>query len=250
MDCIHARLLIVLQGRDAKELDAQAVAGLEQHLEQCADCLAWSSQESRVDETLAKAIQKVPVPADLPSKILHHLEHQPRPRCHARWLSAAAACVLIGAGVAGYLAYTDKAELTVAHFEQLVSHFENATPGDIEELFANAGMAVQVPLDLNFDHFSNHGVTTIRGLRIPRLDYVARRSDGEALAVAHVYVLAENAFQLDVIRKAIDDKGEPIVTSSHKIEARQFEAHPGFVYVIVYTGRSLHPFFTPRVVRI
>src|SRR5712671_1901252 len=80
MDCIHARLVMVLHDREPVELDAVAQAALEQHLERCADCLAWSHQESRVDETLGRAIQAVPVPADLPSKILHQLEQQRRPR--------------------------------------------------------------------------------------------------------------------------------------------------------------------------
>ncbi|GEM_PF-3487496 len=238
MDCIHARLLIVLQGRDSHELDADGRAALEAHLEQCAACLAWSNQESRVDEVIGKAIQNVPVPAALPSKILYALEHQRRPR-RVPWLSAAAACLVVGLSIGGYVWYTDKPVLTLQIFHEFVSLQEIVTANDIVELFAaQDGLTVEIPQQFNFDHYNGSSIARWRGHKIPRLEFV-NRGDGEPRA-AVVYVLAKDRFNLEEIAKAVGEP--PVVTSNHQLEVRRFTDHPGFVYVIVYAG-AVRTFF-------
>ena len=239
MDCIHARLLIVLQGRDAHELDADGRAALEAHLEQCADCLAWSSRESRVDEALGQAIRNVPVPAALPSKILHALEQQRRPR-RVPWLSAAAACLVVGLSIGGYVWYTDKPFVTVQTVHEYVSHQEIATAKDVVELFATeAGLTIEIPEQFNFENYNGSSIATWRGHKIPRLEFV-NRGDGEPRA-AVVYVLAKDRFNLEEIVKAVGQP--PVVTSNHQIDVlRPFRDHPGFIYVVVYAG-PVRPFF-------
>lgn len=245
MDCIHARMLIVLQGRDAQELDADARTALDQHLEVCADCLAWSHQESRVDEALGQAIQAVPAPADLPSKILHQLEHQPRSH-RAAWITAAAACLLLALSGGGYFWFTDRPVITLADIEQYVAIREISSPQEIEDSFAEKGMSMKVPTVFAFENFDNCSVDDVKGHRLPRLGYIVRADGDGRGAVAHVYVIAETRFQIDDIVTAIEQHAEPIVTSKHKIEAMRDAENPGYVFVVVYTGGSLAPFMIAR----
>ena len=241
MDCIHARLLIVLQGRDAHELDADARAALEAHLEQCAACLAWSNQESRVDEALGTAIQSVPVPAALPSKILHTLEHQRRPR-RVPWLSAAAAVLLLGLATGGYLWYTDKPVLTMTSFTDEITNREVSSPENVKEWFAEMGMAMEVPQSFNFENCNDYLIADVKGRKLPRLQYVIR-GEGESLpAIAHVYVVDRTRFQVDDIVRALEQNDEPMVTSNHKIQALPLDLQSRFIFVVVYTGENLQAF--------
>jgi hypothetical protein len=245
MDCIHARMLIVLQGRDAQELDADARTALDHHLEVCADCLAWTHQESRVDEALGQAIQAVPAPADLPSKILHQLEHQPRSH-RAAWITAAAACLLLALSGGGYFWFTERPVITLSDFEALVAFQEISSPQGIEDYFADNNMTMKVPTVIAFENCNHYSIEIVKGRRLPRLEYIARE-DGEGRgAVAHVYVVAEASFHIDDIVAAIARHAEPIVTSKHKIEALRDAENPGYVFVVVYTGGSLSPFMIAR----
>jgi len=245
MDCIHARMLIVLQGRDAQELDADARTALDQHLEVCADCLAWTHQECRVDEALGQAIQAVPAPANLPSKILHQLEHQPRSHRTA-WITAAAACLLLALGGGGYFWLTDRPVMTLGDFEEFVALREISSPAEIEDWFADKNMTMKVPTVIAFENCNHYSIEIVKGRRLPRLEYIARE-DGEGRgSVAHVYVVAEASFQIDDIVAAIARHAEPIVTSKHKIEALRDNEQPGYVFVVVYTGGTLAPFMIAR----
>ena len=240
MDCIHARLLIVLQDRDAGELDVPARAGLDQHLEQCADCLAWSLQESRVDAAIGQAIQAVPVPAGLPSRILHHLEHQRRPR-RWPWVSAAAACLLLGLSLGGYVWYGNKPELTADYLETYVTSQEITTARDVEERFAEMGMPIEAPAaDFNFDYYNGSSIVQMKGYRIPRLEFVVRDDGAGQPNVAHVYVVDKSRFDVHEIEKVVG----PVVTSKHRIEilVPPPEAFSNFIYIAVYTGANLTAF--------
>lgn len=244
MDCIHARVLIVLQGRDSQELDSGAQTALDAHLEQCADCLAWSHQQSRVDEALGGAILNVPVPAALPSKILHTLEHQRRPR--VPWLSAAAAVLLLAIG-GGYWWYTDKPALSLGDFTSDVAQHEVSSPEDVKQWFAEMGLAMEVPKDFGFDNCNDYMVAKISGYRLPRLQYIVR-GEGEARpVVADVYVVDQQRFQVDEIVRAIEQNDVPIVTSEHRIQALPCSHASRFIFVVVFTGTRLEAFF-PRVV--
>lgn len=241
MDCNHARLLMVLQGRDAHELDADGRAALEVHLEQCADCLAWSSQEGRVDETLGRAIQNVPVPAALPSKILHTLEHQRRPR-RGRWISAAAACLLVGLSVGGYVWYTERPELTFGTIDRDSGYIALTSAAAVEESFAEHGMMIVAPRQFNYDRYNWSGLVPVKGRHVPRIDFFHRGDNDAAAAVAHVYVIAEDRFD---VRELLDAVQSPTPSNNHIIQVLRPIDAVGFVYIVVYTGGSLQPFLVP-----
>jgi putative zinc finger protein len=242
MDCIHARVLILLQDRDAGELDAESRAGLDHHLEQCADCLAWSNQESRVDAALGEAIRAVPVPPQLPSRILHRLERERRPR-RWPWVAAAAACLLLGLSAGGYFWFDEKPVLSMQGFEELVSlETEIATARDVEERFAEMGMPIAAPTaQFNFDYYNGSVVAPVRGYRIPRLEFVAPQDGPGPANVAHVYVVDTERYDADDLLKAV---GTPVVTSKHHIEVlRPLEdGARRFLFIVVYTGNSLAAF--------
>jgi len=246
MDCIHARMLIVLQGRDARELDADARAGLDAHLEQCADCLAWSSQESRIDEALRQAILNVPVPAALPSKILHALEHQRRPR-RLPWLAAAAAVLLVGMATGGYFWLADKPVLTYGDFTNEVTFREVSSPETVKEWFAEMGLAMEVPEKFNFDNCNDYLIAKVKGQRLPRLQYVVRGEGDGQPAVAHVYVVDRSRFQVEDIIRGLEQNDEPLNTSNHKIQALPLDSHAQYIFIVVYTGGSLQVFFARAV---
>ena len=239
MDCIHARMLIVLQGRDANEFDAEARTALESHLEQCADCLAWSHQEGRVDEALGQAIKNVPVPAALPSKILHALEHQRRPR-RVPWMSSAAAVILLSLGTGGYFWYTNRPELTMDDINYQVAHVEVSSPDDVKQWFAEMGLAMEVPKNFNFDFYNDYMIAKINGHRLPRIQYITRGEGDGRPAVADVYVVDTKRFMADDIQNAISQ--EPIVTSEHRIQAMKCSHDERFIFIVVFTGASLLPF--------
>ncbi|MCS7046752.1 MAG: zf-HC2 domain-containing protein [Gemmataceae bacterium] len=243
MDCIHARMALALQSRDASELDAEARAALEQHLEVCADCQAWAHHENRIDDALGAAIRAVAVPAGLPSKILHTLEARRPRRRGLAWAGAAAACLVLGLSLAGYFWLTDKPELTIDPFVTPVIAKEKRSPQEVEEWFADLGLPIEIPRALVPEHYHDHGVARIAGQRIPRIDYVVLAGNGEGRsAVAEVYILAKNRFNLTEMLRALEQAPGPIVTSNHRIEVRQFDEHPGYIYIIIYTGGSLQPF--------
>ena len=242
MDCIHARLLIVLHHRDAHELDAAAVAGLDQHLEQCADCLAWSHQESRVDEALAHAVQAVPVPAQLPSRLLHQLEHQPRPRRLLRWASAAAACLLIGLGLAVYFWSAQPVELTFDVVEDKYSVALKSVEA-VEASFADEGMTIVAPREvnngsLNYDLYQWSGFVKLKGRNVPRIDFFHPGDAETPAAVAHAYVVSQEQFD---VQELLDSVPSPTPSNNHIVEVLAAN-ESGFVYIFVYTGSSLRPF--------
>lgn len=236
MDCIHARLVMVLHNREARELDADARAALEQHLEVCADCLAWSHQEGRVDETIGAAVRNVPVPAALPSKILHQLE-QRRPARRGPWLSAAAACLLLSMSAAGYMWYAQKPDVSLVLVQDHVAIGEIFTAKDVENDFAGLNMPIKVPAEFNFEHYKDHIIADVQGLRVPRIDFFSRNDEQGNGTLAYVYIFAKDRFHMVDVMSLGQDFG-PIVTSKHRIESRNFADCPGYVYVIVYTGRQ------------
>jgi len=238
MDCIHARLVMVLHNREAQELDADARAALDQHLEVCADCLAWSHQESRVDDTIGAAVRNVAAPEALPSKILHQLE-QRRPSRRGPWISAAAAVLLLSMSIGGYVWYAQKPEVSLETVEKFFVNVEITMAKQVENYFADRSMPITVPAEFNFDHYQGHMIADVQGLKVPRIDFFSRHDDHGNGTLAYVYIFAKDRFHMVDVMSLGEDFG-PIVTSRHRIEARHF-SDPGYVYVIVYTGSQ--PFF-------
>ena len=104
MECHDARLLLTLLRRDPEQLDATELDALERHVELCPGCQNWNHSEAQFDAAAATAVKSVLLPADLKARIAGRLGAMPKPRSKA-WIGVAAALfLLVGGGVATYLA--------------------------------------------------------------------------------------------------------------------------------------------------
>src|SRR5271166_4996544 len=101
MDCMTARILAKLPGNRAAELPAEDAAELVLHLQSCSECRRHVEMEQRLDAPMARAMQAVPIPPGLKSRILDQLATQ-RGAQHRRrffYAAAAAACVFAAVGL-------------------------------------------------------------------------------------------------------------------------------------------------------
>src|SRR5438128_12415496 len=108
MDCNHARLLVTF-ARDHAALDSGEADALEQHLNQCPECATLAASAARLDAALTHAMRDVDVPSGLKERLLKRL---PRPRRVRRWVVsglAAAAVLLLAAGVSWRLWFVPRA---------------------------------------------------------------------------------------------------------------------------------------------
>jgi hypothetical protein len=236
MDCIQTRLLIVLNSRDPHQLDSDARAALDQHLEQCAACLAWSLQEDRVDGTLRQAIQAVATPATLAARIQGVLAQQRPPR-RAPWVAAAAACLLLAFGLGGYVWLTQRTEL---HFADIANEYVTSTSAElVEESFADQGVTMIAPPQFNYDLHTRSTLYRLKGRQVPLIEFFHRGDQETPAAVAHVYIIPEDQFD---VQELIDSVPSPTPAHNHLIEV--LRSGQGFTFIAVYTGASLRPFLT------
>jgi hypothetical protein len=239
MDCTSARLLLnfVRTG----ELDRAEQESLDGHLHNCPECSAFSRCEDRFDDAMATVMPRVLVPAGLKERILERLTRTPRPR---RWRWTAAAAVLLGAGLIGFMVLTSGAdELNPLLIAEKVD--TKLTPDAVEGwFFGQLGTAVALPRDFNFTLLDGFDIAEIQGHKVPKLTFQSRADKH----LAHVYVLSTRQFQAPAQQEnevALKDGGlgEIFITaSSHNIQIRRHRDVPDFFYLIVYTSPSLDPF--------
>lgn len=104
MDCRTAQQLLPYHGRAAAELTPSDAQALDVHLAECASCAAQLQTEQQLDTHFAQAVRAVPIPIGLRQRLVRRLTLQQKAgqwRRLDRWVTAAAACILIGLG--GYL---------------------------------------------------------------------------------------------------------------------------------------------------
>src|SRR5262245_55559384 len=230
MDCNHARLLLTF-ARDHADLDQSEADGLEEHLSQCAECLALSASERHVDAALAKAMNAVPTPPGLKERILAKL---PRSRTSwRRWIAttAAAAAVVLLAITISWHVWPPKAEPDFEQVSLVVTTHEPQTPEVVEAWFEENRLPMAFPQRLNARRLSSYSIGEFQGRRVPRLEFVDRSDSSN---VAHVFVLSERQFNVKAeVPSALKMMGARSLDS--------FKEGP-YLYVVIYTG-SLEPFF-------
>src|SRR5262245_39290355 len=101
MDCDTARLFLQFTHPRGDDLDGPEAEELHAHLEQCTACNAQAMTARRLDQHLGRAMNAVPVPPGLKSRIVERLAEE-RGVFRRRWIRriasvAAAACVLLAA---------------------------------------------------------------------------------------------------------------------------------------------------------
>lgn len=234
IDCTSARLLWLLQRRDAQELDDGALGELEAHLELCADCVAWSRQECRVDEALGGAVRAVAVPQGLAGRLHDRLQRE-RPRRRLPWVAAAALLLSLTA-IGLHFWLTDQPPLYLDDFSMVAIDSKSAET--VEAWFEAEGVAIVAPRDFNYDLLSTPvGFAIVKGRRVPRLEFFHPGDDKHRAAVAHVYIVDEARFQVEQLAEEIPS---PVPHGPHHTALVQ--RREGFSYVIFYTGGALRPF--------
>jgi hypothetical protein len=236
MDCTSVRWLVTLTRSD--ELDEAERQAVSAHLSGCSECSALAEAHNRLDDALATAMHRVPVPADLKGRILERLARARRPR---PWRWAAAAAALLAAGFAGYFVlFPGPEELNVTLIWQKVDL--KATAESVEGWFnSEFGIAMTAPRNFNYNLLDTLDVAEIQGQRVPKLTFLSRNRT----VLAHVYVLSTRQFkppgQLEA-EAALKD-GWPgdisIPASSHSILIRPNLNAPDFFYLIIATSGSL-----------
>jgi hypothetical protein len=239
MDCTSARLL--LRFVRTGELDRAEQETLDSHLSACMECSTFAQSENRFDDTMATAMQCVPVPDALKDRILERLTRARRPH---RWRWAAAAAVLVAAGLVCFVVLTSGPdELNPLLIAEKVD--TKLTPDAVEGwFFGQLGTAVTLPRDFNFTLLDSFDIAEIQGRKVPKLTFQSVADK----RLAHVYVLSTRQFQAPVQQEnetALKDGwlGEIFIpASSQNIQIRRHRDVPDFFYLIVYTSASLDPF--------
>ncbi len=233
MNCKDARLLTWFARPGRVELEPAELAQLQLHLQDCPECAAAVRAEQQLEAVVGKALQAVPVPPGLHQRLLSRLEKdQGWRRWKVRGL-AVAASLLLAVGLVFYW-FAPWPQVNYEEFAILVSHPAGVSPEDVEGWFKDRGLVLLAPRQLNYRLLDSCDIVEVQGRRVPKLLFV-HRGEGRA-AVAHVYVLAQAQF--DWASRPL----EKMSISSHTIEERTFPDLP-FLYLFVYTGESLDPFF-------
>jgi hypothetical protein len=242
MDCKTAQLFLEFTRPQTKELAAEDVRALDDHLASCPDCGLMALNERRVDDHLGKAMRAVEVPDRLREHLLARLEAE-RGDWYKRWAGhgvrvavAAAACVLlIVGGVYGWSEYrwANRPVPNIPDFQHeimtgLVSPADRA---EVEQKFKTQGIVTVLP-DFKYRYLKAHGIAEFQGVRVPQLVF-SLDGDDSVRENAIVYVLSEKQFKLAEMQTSVSSpSGYP-----YKVDVMH---QPGgsFAYVIVYTGNG------------
>jgi hypothetical protein len=227
--------------RRPAELEVGEAAALESHLHACPDCAAVARAARSADEVLGRALRDVPVPADLRTRLLAHLDAERDARYRRRsqrWLgAAAAAAALLAALWWGYDSwrYHHRSNVVLEYATDLLDQQGlNPTPENVEHWFAHtARVSTRAPGDRMFNYalLTYYDLTDLQGQRVPLLLFTSGRYQ------ARVYILSDRQFNLQTALAT-----PSALASGCKAEVRPHPTDPHFAYLIVYTSETLEPF--------
>jgi hypothetical protein len=226
MDCNHARLLLTF-ARDRADLDQSEADGLEEHLNQCAECQALSASERQVDAALAKAMNAVPTPPGLKERLLAKL---PRPRVRLRrWIAttAAAAAVVLLALTFSWHVWPPAQEPDFDNVPIVLVSDNPQSPQEVEDWFERKNLTMTFPRQFDSGKLNAIYVADFQGRRVPKLVFLDRASG----SAAHVYVLSDRQFNVDA----------ELPSHLRTLKSMETYRQNGYLYLVIYTG-SLDPF--------
>jgi hypothetical protein len=242
MDCKTARMLAELRGNRASELPPEDDAVLQGHLNSCPECQSILQVERRIDSHFAKAIQAVPVPFGLKSRILDRLATE-RGAWHRRRLfavAAAAAALLLAVGIFGRPASKARLDLDalVRNADQL-----NVNPsGKIDDWLAGMDIRYRPKEPLDPHLIAGYGMVEVQGKQVPTLLYHSVDHNLKRSVFAQVFVLREADFDFSSLPK--DDEASAGIFRRKVQIVRDGDQPDRLAYVILYEGDSLAPFLS------
>ena len=230
MDCNHARFLLNFVRPGRADLDAADHAALQAHLQNCSECGSLAQSEYEADHAVARAIAAVDVPAGLRDRLMQSLARNDPGRIRRRWLTglATAAALLIACTVAWFTWLRPLPRLDFQGYDPVVV----VGPTDVEAWFADKGVTMAAPRQLNYDWLSSFDTVLLQGQRVPRLLF-ARGGRGGRADIAEVYVLSDEQFDFNHLPESAPSGRSMRIEHSDK---------PGFAFLIVYNSESLEPF--------
>jgi len=244
MDCNNARLLLEVAHPLATELDARDKEELASHLADCPDCGPWAESEHRLDDHVGTAVRAVPVPARLSQSILDRLQVERHLWCRVRAVRAAgvAAALLLVLGLTWLLWWNRKPAPDLDAFSRSVAEFLYTTQ-QVEDSFADQGVTMTAPPQFDYRLLQSHGLRDFQGKQVPFLLFFYAGAKDKQPALAEVYVVSSQQFDLAEAPKqtALSGSRKNIMILKHPEPGRQ-----GVLYVIVFTeGTQLQVFFLP-----
>jgi hypothetical protein len=237
MDCRTARLLLHFTGRPAGELDPAESGDLQGHLGDCPECQDLAEAERRLDDRLGRAMREVPVPESLRGAVLTRLGAS-RDALYRAWLVRAAGVAAVLALVA-WLGWHWLDRRPAVTLNEVIASAERIGESQVDQWLREVNGELSAPPDFDPHKLAGYGFADVDGRRVPVLTYVVGVPGG-GVAWAHVYLFADRRFDLDELRRQGAGSGLGVTAEVHEYEAR-----PGVVYVMVFTGDDLQRFKRP-----
>jgi hypothetical protein len=223
MDCTTVRLLLECSRPGGAELDAAEADALERHLAGCPACDRLARDQRRTDDTLARAMRQVEVPAGLRDQLLHRLDKE-RAEWHrrqfgraVRWLAAAAAVVLLAWG--GWQWLAARPPRLDPEYVWYQANAQHPNKAEVEAAFRRLDVPMATP-DLNFVLLIAYGLGEVPGYPgrvVPQLVFHHQAQD------AVVYVIDTQRFGLPP-------------------QAGEYESHTGLRYRLHVLGQDANPY--------
>ncbi len=236
MNCNLARILLEFPAADLAADDRASLAG---HVASCPHCAAISADEAAFHGALAKAMQSVPVPAGLHSKLLREgfaLRGARHRRQLYQWSALAAGLLLaIGVGFSGYLRNRPTIDTdAVAIAAERDWEFREAP---VREWLTQQDLPGDLPYDFDYRYYAFHGKGELAGRDAPVVVFHGRFTNEFGTVETHtarVYVVEESRFKLLQLKEA--------QASLVRVTVKSHPTRPDIAYVIVCTSDTLEPF--------
>ena len=223
MECQHVQQLLAFVDRKCEELDVSDRDAVQVHLENCPACAELAQAERHADDTLGAVLRDVPVPADLKQKVMNRLAAE-RGGVSWKWgVAAVATILLVALGTVWYLRPLPTVSLSqIQDFAQLGAGWDETK---LEKYFADQGLPVVVPSDLDYDNLRRIKIVEIEKQRIAELSF-HRELGNDQRVQADVLIFPHRQFRTDRLP----------AERFHGFTNIQIVHKENFTYVIFYRG--------------
>lgn len=235
MDCKMANLLLSCVGARLSELSQNDRDALEAHCAQCDSCSLQLGYAQHEDQYLGDLLRDVPIPRELPSRLISHLKNE-RWRWYRTWpvrharIATAAALLLVSLGIAGVtwiLRPLPAIDLGTLVYDPV---FQGMGLQQVENYYADQRCPMTAPPWFRYEFLVSCSMARLNGKLVPYLLFA--RGDQQ---LAEVYVLSSRDFDLPASFQLSERQNSGNVT----VELHKHPTRAGVAYLIKYTGGGL-----------